>query len=94
MLSSENAGNIHLTKIYCEQVYFEDLDTHQCKKVMGVWKNPLRDMNKQTTEQKNKIKQWNNLHKNSYLPRKNAWKNFWVTLWASIKYVIPVKSWD
>ena len=48
MLSSENAGNIHFTKIDGEQVATKNLNPKKSKKVMGVWKYPLEYVTKQT----------------------------------------------
>ena len=41
MISFDNTVDIHITKIYGEQVSIEKVNPHQSKKVMGVWKNPL-----------------------------------------------------
>ena len=56
---------------------------------MVVWKNLLGDMTKHTTDLQDKMQYCNNLLKNGYVPRNNLWAGFWVTLWASIKYVLP-----
>ena len=49
-------------------------------------------MPKQTTDLKNEIQEWNNLLKTGYHPRDIMWKDFWGTLWASIKYVLLVTT--
>ena len=63
ILSYENAGDIHLTKICGEQVATKKLNPHLSKKVTGVWKNQPGDMTKQTKDLQNKIQECNNLLK-------------------------------
>ena len=41
MLSSENAGDINITKIYGEQVSIKKLNTPMSKNIMGVCQNTL-----------------------------------------------------
>ena len=58
MLSSENVGNIHFTKIDGEQVATKNLNPKKSKKVMGVWKYPLEYITKQIKDLINKIQEW------------------------------------
>ena len=46
MISFDNTVDIHITKIYGEQVSIDKVNPHQSKKVMGVLQYPLVDMNK------------------------------------------------
>ena len=55
MISSKNAGDIHITNIYGEQVAIEKINTQLSKKGMGVWQNSLGDMTEQTKDLQNKI---------------------------------------
>ena len=55
MIASDNEGDIHLTKRYGEQVNIEKLNPHQPKNVIGVWKNPLEYISKNTTYLQKKI---------------------------------------
>ena len=57
MLLYENSGDINISEIDGDQVAIKKLNPHQSKKVIGIWKNPLVYMNKQTRELKNKIKE-------------------------------------
>ena len=90
IISSDNPGDMHLTKRYGEKVAIEKINTHLSNKVMEIWKNILGDMTKQTIFLQNNIQEQNKILKNYYLPRNNVWTYFWVTLWVSINYVIPV----
>ena len=92
MLTSDNSGDIYIAKIDGEQVAIEKINPQQYKNMMVVWKNPLGDMTKHTTDFKNKVQELYNLLKNKYLPRKKGWTAFWGTFGESIKYVLPVTT--
>ena len=49
-------GEIYLTKRYGEQVDIDKLNPQQSKKVMGVWKNPLRGTTKKKHTPKRRYK--------------------------------------
>ena len=48
MISSKNAGDIHITNIYGEQVAIEKINTQKYRKVMGVCKISLGDTTNHT----------------------------------------------
>ena len=50
MITYQNTGNIHINKIYGKQVDIEKINLQKYNKVMGVWKNILGDITKQTTD--------------------------------------------
>ena len=55
MISSQNLGDISLTKRDGEKVALEKLNSHKSKKVVTLQKNTLGDKTKQTTDLQNKI---------------------------------------
>ena len=55
MIIYQNTGNIHITKRYGKQVDTEKINLQDYNKVMGVWKNVLGDITKQTTDFQKKI---------------------------------------
>ena len=67
----------------------EKLNSMDTKELMGFFQFPLGTMNGQIIKYPNSINSWSTLLTNGYLHRRLVWKDFWCTLWASIKCSLP-----
>ena len=70
----------------------DKLDSSISKEYMGVWQTPLGTNDKQIEKMRSQINAYYIILDNDYLPRHIIWLSFWSTIWAQLKYPLPVIS--